>query len=586
MSATKTPLSATKTPLSAPQHWWLEPQAAWLVLLVVGVFFSRMTTLTIRGEESRWARVAIEMLESGDWIVPREQGRLFPDRPPLGNWLIALSMLATGSHGLLAVRLPTVTATLLTTLLVYGYSRTFLSRTGALTAGAAYATMVQVLQLGLLAETEATMTFCVGSSLLIWHWGYSRGWPAAWTWTAGYALAGLAALAKGPQGPIYFVGAVLVYLARKREWRFLLSWSHLAGIAVFAAVVGAWQIPYSLAVPWPQVLQTWGHTSAQRFDYSQYGSVVKHLLSYPCAVFGCLLPWSPWLIGLANRELRQSLGAAREPLVYLCICILVAFPTCWLAPQARARYFMPLYPCFAPLIGLVVERTLAAARGSSLGRTWRTFMTAAAGCIAAAGLAILAGSCLASEAGAPWVQPLRFAIVFLLAAAAAAVVVWRARAGGDARRGQAAVLAMASFVGLSFTGVVLNSLVPISEHTAERVAELRRRLPPNTRLVSLGRAYHPFVYHYGETIPSLDWPTKGEPDPGYEYFCFHSMNGRRKPLPFAWREIAAISCDRNVRANPVDVMVVGRRLPPRLHAAKNETFSVAGAERKRCPGRY
>ncbi|HUY35439.1 MAG TPA: glycosyltransferase family 39 protein [Pirellulales bacterium] len=555
------------------RRWWLESQVAWLVLLVVVVFFSRMTTLTIRGEESRRARVAIEMLESGDWIVPREQGRLFPDRPPLGNWLIALSMLATGSHGLLAVRLPTVIATLLTTLLVYGYSRTFLSRTGALAAGAAYATMVQVLQLGRLAETEATMTLCVGASLLIWHWGYCRGWPAARTWTAGYALAGLAALAKGPQGPIYFAGAVLVYLALRRDRRFLLSGSHLAGIAVFAVVVGAWQAPYSLAVPWSKVLQTWGHTSAQRFDFSQHGSVVMHLLTYPCEVFACLLPWSIWLIGLSNRELRQSLGSAREPLVFLCICIVVAFPTCWLAPQARTRYFMPLYPCFAPLIGLVVERALAAARGSSLERMWRTFMTAAAGCFVAAGLAIVAASCLASEARTPLVQPLGFAVVYFLLAAAAAAVVWRARAGVDARRGQAAVLALASFVGLSFTGAVLNSLVPISEHTAERVAELRRRLPPGTRLVSLGRAHHSFVYHYGETIPWLDWPKQGDPKPAYEYFCFHSMNGRRKPLPFAWREIAAISCDRSVRANPVDVMVVGRNLmiEPAAKSAPNQS---------------
>jgi len=537
----------------APRHarpttrWRLEPQVGWLVLLVVAVFFSRMTTLTIRGEESRRARVAIEMLETGDWIVPREQGRLFPDRPPLGNWLIALSMLVTGSHGLLAVRLPTVTATLLTTLLVYGYSRTYLTRTGALAAGAAYATMVQILQLGLLAETEATMTLCVGASLLIWHWGYCRGWQSLMTWTAGYSLAGLAALAKGPQGPVYFAGAVLVYLALKRDWRFLLSWSHLAGIAVFAAVVGAWQVPYSLAVPWPQVLQTWGHTSAQRFDYSQYGSVVKHLLTYPCEVFACLLPWSLWLVGLSNRELRKSLGAAREPFMFLCICILLAFPTCWLAPQARTRYFMPLYPCFAPLIGLVVERSLAAARGSSLGRMWRTYMSAAAGCFAAA-------------ARTPLAQPLGFATAYFLLACVAAVLAWRARFGGDVRRGQAAVLALASFVGLTFTGVALNSLVRKSEHTAERVAELRRYLPPGTRLVSLGRAHHPFVYHYGETIPWLDWPKKGDPEPGYEYFCFHSMNGRRKPLPFAWEEIAAISCDRNVRANPVDVMVVGHRV--------------------------
>jgi 4-amino-4-deoxy-L-arabinose transferase-like glycosyltransferase len=550
---------ASPTGEEKPARWWLEPQAGWLLLLVAGIYFSRISTLTIRGEESRRARVAIEMLETGDWIVPREQGRLFPDRPPLGNWLIALAMLATGSQGIVAVRLPTVLATLSTTLLVYAYSRTFLSRAGSLAAGAAYATMGQVLQLGLLAETEATMTLCVASSLVLWHWGYLCRWPAWRTWTAGYLFAALAALAKGPQGPIYFGGAVLAYLAIKRDWRYLASWPHLAGIVLFSCVVGAWQVPYSMAVPWPQVLQTWGHTSAQRFDYSQTWPVLKHLLTYPGEILACLLPWSPWLVALVKGDLRKTLGAAREPVVFLSACILLAFPTCWLAPQARGRYFMPLYPCFGPLIGLAVERSMAAARNSLLGRMWRFAMSAAACCLAVAGSAVLAVSCLADEVRTPLVQPISFAIVYFLLAGLAAALVWRARGEGS-KQAQIGLMAVASFVGLSFTGVVMNSLVRISEHTAEKVAELKRGLPAATRLVSLGRAHHPFVYHYGETIPWLDWPKESGPEPDYEFFCFHSMNGRRKPLPFAWEEIAAISCDRNVRDHPVDVMVVGRRV--------------------------
>jgi hypothetical protein len=49
------------------------------------------------------------------------------------------------------------------------------------------------------------------------------------------------------------------------------------------------------------------------------------------------------------------------------------------------------------------------------------------------------------------------------------------------------------------------------------------------------------------------------------------MNGRRKPLPFSWEEIAAISCDRNVRDHPIDVMVVGRRIHPSVNDASGRT---------------
>lgn len=566
-------MDAAFSPSQCRRTWRLEPQLALLSLLVLGVYFTRLGDLTLRGEETRRARVAIEMLESGDFVVPREQGRLFPDRPPLGNWAIALSMKAFGSQGAVAVRFPTVLATLLTTLLIYGYSRTFLSPLGALAAGASYATMGQVLQLGFLAETEATMTLFVGASLLLWHWGYARGWRPAIVWSSGYLMAGLAALAKGPQGPVYFGGAVVIYLALRRDWRYLFRWSHLAGIAAFALVVGAWQLPYSLRVEWEKVLQTWGHTSAARFDYSHPWPVIRHLLEYPWEILGCLLPWSPWLAAYVNRDFRRSLGPARDPAIFLAVAILTAFPTCWLAPQARGRYFMPLYPCFAPLIGLAIERAAAASRSASLERMWRVYFAAAAATLVTIGLLVLGVSVSGQWTESPLGQSLSFAAVYGALAAWASVVAWKARGSAESWRAGAAVMAVAAFLGLTFTGLLMNNLIRRSEDVAGRVADLKRRLPPDARLVSFGRAHHPFVYHYGQTIPWLDWPRQADDRSAtaeFDYFCFHSVRGRRKPLPFEWEEVGVISCDRYRREHPVDAMVIGRRkIVPSARSAAN-----------------
>ncbi|HVA47517.1 MAG TPA: glycosyltransferase family 39 protein [Pirellulales bacterium] len=539
---------------------WLEPQAVLLVLIVAAIYFARLDDLTLRGEETRRARVAIEMLETGDWVVPREQGRVFPDRPPLGNWLIALSMLATGGSGTLAVRLPTVLATLATTLIIYGYSRTALTRNGALAAGLAYATMGQVLQLGMLAETEATMTLLVGASLLLWHRAYRGGLPARQTWCLGYALSGLAALAKGPQGPIYFVAATVVYLAVRRDWRFLLSWSHLTGIIAGTAVVAVWQVPYSMAVEWKLVLQTWGHTSAARFDYSSLGPVFRHLLAFPCEIFGCLLPWSVWLAAFASRDFRRGLAGASDMAVFLGIAIAVAFPTCWLAPQARGRYFMPLYPCFAPLVAIAVERAWSRAATRTLAKLWQRYLSLAAAGAAIAAVAVLAASLSPWLAATPLHQSPAFAVCYSLGALAAAAVAWQTRRPESGRQAVAGVAAVAVFLGLTSNGLLMNDVIRRSEDIAGQVAQLKQRLPDGVPLVSLGRAHHPFVYHYGQTIPWLDWPKPGGPT-DYEYFCFHCVRGRRKPLPFEWEEIGVVRCDRYRRMQPVDAMVIGRRRP-------------------------
>jgi hypothetical protein len=60
-----------KTLVKQAPLWWCEWEVFLLVLLVMGIYFARLSTLPIRGEESRWARVAIEMIEFNDWIIPR-----------------------------------------------------------------------------------------------------------------------------------------------------------------------------------------------------------------------------------------------------------------------------------------------------------------------------------------------------------------------------------------------------------------------------------------------------------------------------------------------------------------------------------
>ncbi len=115
----------------APRGWWQEREIVWLLAVMAVIYLSRITALPVCGEESRWANGATEMIASGDWIVPRQQGEVFPERPPLGSWTMALTALSWGRMDAVAIRLPSVLAVLATTLLIYGYARTFMSPLGA-----------------------------------------------------------------------------------------------------------------------------------------------------------------------------------------------------------------------------------------------------------------------------------------------------------------------------------------------------------------------------------------------------------------------------------------------------------------------
>jgi len=166
--------STTSGTSSNTAHWWREPPLLLAIALVFVLYFGRLTVLPIRGEENTWATIAQEMIASGDWIVPRLQGDVFIDRPPLHSQMMGALGVLRGRVDLVAIRLPSVVAVLLTTVLIYAYGRSFLVPAGAFAAAVGFATMGQVLDLGRLGENEAVFTCLLSAALVSWHWLYLR----------------------------------------------------------------------------------------------------------------------------------------------------------------------------------------------------------------------------------------------------------------------------------------------------------------------------------------------------------------------------------------------------------------------------
>ncbi len=528
-------------------EWWA------LIAFVLLTYGARLSTLTIRGEESRRATVAMWMHDSGDWVVPRQQGdaRFMSSRPPLQSWLMAGAAAWRGDMDRAAVRLPSVAAVLATTLLVYAYATTFLSRRGGLAAGLVYATFAQVLELGRLGETDALFTTWLGGALLTWHLGRRRQWPAALTWTVSYLLVALATLTKGPQAPVYFAGGVGVHLLLTRQWTFLFSAGHALGLLTGAAVFGAWLVPFWRAVGWEGLRHTLGgDVSLYLADWSP-GHVAGHWAGFPFETLACLLPWTVLLWPYARGQAGRAAGGTRESMRYLWTCIAVAYPTVWLVPGTNTRFFMPLYPCFAILIAYVIEDSLAAGCPRPTARLWRGFMVTMAALMALAGPVLLILTLLP---GVPTGQPPLFAALYAAAALLLAGVTWRARDGAPLRR-FAGVVAVALFMALTSSGAILNQKASVSNDVASQVASVKSRLPPDARLVSFGHTHHLFAYHYRDPIAAGPWVGPDDPAPAdVTWFCALT------PVSFPHEVIGRVTCDRTRKEPPEQVVTVGRVL--------------------------
>ncbi|HZY87136.1 MAG TPA: glycosyltransferase family 39 protein [Gemmataceae bacterium] len=544
---------------SPGRRWWREAEFALVLVLACAAYLPRLGELPARGEEPRRAQVACELVSRHDWLVPREQGEPFLSRPPAQNWLIATTCLAVGSWEEWAIRLPSALATVLLTLLIYGYARTGLSRVGALAAALAFATLGEMFPTGRQAESEAVFILFLGGALLAWHWAWLRGRPAL-AWAAGYVLMALAALTKGgPQPPVYFVGSVTAYLVLTRQWRRLLTRAHLAGALLGVAVIAAWAVPYYFDQGWDNLRALWMGDTASRFEEWKLSEVVLHLASYPLEVLGCTAPWSLLLLAYLGGGLRRSLGEARPQAVFAAVCVGLAFPSCWLPPGGQTRYLTPIYPCLAVLIGAVVERCGAAAAAPELRAGWRWYLRATTALAAGTAAFLAATPWLSHPWLAGWAAPPGRTLAYVVACLAlAGLIAW----AGRAARVRLAVVALACFMVLLFVGVLADVRLRRTEDTAAAVRRLKERLPPGAGLVSLGHIDAIFAYHYGEPIPALAGRYDGVALAAGQYFCVDGLGNTPLRLPFAWEPVAALSMDRNRHERPDRLVVVGRRLPP------------------------
>ncbi|MEI8017003.1 MAG: glycosyltransferase family 39 protein [Schlesneria sp.] len=540
--------------------WWRERELLLILLLASLTLSVRLDALPLFGEEPRRALIAREMVETGDWLVPGTQRVFLPSRPPLQNWLIAFTALLTGSFDVWSVRIPSVISTFLIANLIYGYLRQLMGRLGSFGGAVSFLTMTMVMEFGRSAETEAVFTLFVAASMLLWHWALIKNRPAWQVWSIGYGFTALGMLTKGLQAPLYFVGATTLFLLVTGNWRVILTRGHAIGILVFVAVLGAWQGPFT----WQRgIADSWNiyfGDVAGRFVDRKWSVFLEHLVVFPCELLLVrLMPWSILLLSFGNRRVREFVGHQRDAALFLTICIVFSFISVWLPPGSKVRYYMPLFPCFAALVGIAIDR-LAALRKVAIGfDLWKLYIQLMTSLMIGSAIVIVA----ASLAIPTWrfTLTLLSAIGYAIAAFALAGIAWKSTKESSDRAIFRGMVSVAGFLALVQVSLVVTVQQRRCEDIAGQIAKLKYDLPADAQLVSFDSIHHAFVFFYGRQVPIVPLPDSKNPG-GIDYFCLHTYDSDPPKLPFDWNEVAVISCDRfKGRTIPKDRVFIGRIRP-------------------------
>ncbi len=297
-------------------------------------------------DEPRYGQVAREMMQSGDYLVPRVNGEPYLEKPPLLFWSIALASLPAGDVTPVTARIPSWLAALLTTVLTWMLARRMFGGRVALWSVVMMVTAYRFWWQAGFAQIDMLLTGCMTVVLYhLWRWEEDR---RAWRLPVIYGAMAAGMLAKGPPALIFPLLLIFSFHWRDKPGRKALHWA--AGCTAALAVAALWYVPARLALDGEGVRAVsegiGGNLIRNTVGRALMG-VSKaqppwyYLLQFPTD----WLPWSlflPWIAFRAWR-LRRETKAHR-------------FLWCWFAPAfvffsisigKRAIYLLPLFPAAA-----------------------------------------------------------------------------------------------------------------------------------------------------------------------------------------------------------------------------------------------
>ena len=305
-------------------------------------------------DEGRYSAIALTMLRSGDWSLPRLNGEPFLDKPPLLFWSLAGGIALAGQNEW-GVRLPLAIFFLAAAFAIARLGRALWDdRTGWLAAGVWGVSLMPFLAANV-ATPDLALSCCIA---FIWL-GVVRAERAAtarelWSsWLLAGLAAGLGMLAKGP-ALFVFLPPLMLYLAGKGHLRAALH-APRAWVAALLALglAAAWYAPVLASVPGASTYlldnQVTGRlvTSTYHRNPGFAGAFTTYL---PTLLIGAL-PWWPIAamlsFGTATRRKatwQLVLAHRRDPAAWLLLSgVLVPLAIFMVASSRLPLYILPLW---------------------------------------------------------------------------------------------------------------------------------------------------------------------------------------------------------------------------------------------------
>jgi 4-amino-4-deoxy-L-arabinose transferase-like glycosyltransferase len=323
-------------------------------------FFSQLGAIGLVGpDEPRYAEVAREMAQGGDWVTPRLYGEPWFEKPILYYWAAAAGFKLSLDNEV-AARLPSALAALLALLSICWAAWRFYGKETAWTTALIFPTCIGALAFSRAATPDMLFAASLACAMatageVLSRVGALQSKSTSARDAGGHALLllfgaslGCGTLAKGPAALLLAGGAIALWALAARRWKYAFRLAHPLAMIAFTLIALPWYLLCALRNP--EFLRTFLFLH----NFERYLTpVFKH--EQPFWFFGLvlllgLLPWTALLSGPVKKMAERGRTWRESPgLFFACWAI---FPVIFFS-FSRSKlpgYVLPAFPALALLM--------------------------------------------------------------------------------------------------------------------------------------------------------------------------------------------------------------------------------------------
>ncbi|MDA3896419.1 MAG: phospholipid carrier-dependent glycosyltransferase [Desulfobacteraceae bacterium] len=296
-------------------------------------------------DETRYAEISREMIETGDFVVPRLVGLRYFEKPVMGYWLNAAAMKVFGENNF-SVRFASACSVGLSALMLFFLARRFAGGYFAgIVSSMIFLTCFEVFGIGVYSVLDSMFAFFIIAAMICFYFACSdlntdRTRQKNLFLIFCGVFVGFAFLTKGFLAVVLPVIIIAPFLIWERRWKdlFTVPWIPLAAAAL---VIMPWAVMVHLREPdfwnyffWEEHIRRFSADDAQHIAPFYY-----YLLFFPAAA----VPWTFFAPSIFQGLRKKK---KENPLFKFAICWFV-FPFLFFS-ISKGKLLTYILPCFVP----------------------------------------------------------------------------------------------------------------------------------------------------------------------------------------------------------------------------------------------